>query len=691
MSPVVALRPTAAGIVRPAAAVIQPPLRPTVASPGVVVVCVANGASAEVFVCALVGDLGDSSPLASVARVPIDITEDDGHPATYDTDRVAHGLGPVAVTVCKPLAFRVFANTEKEIIHKSSVFESHDKKKKRSASLWKGVSSEHCFVKKKSFSQVVGWVPQVDGIAPLVASSISEVDLPQECVDACGGIPTGLKIVGSSSSMDDLPTSQIVAGSLSNSPISTLPSSLNAGSVLPGIVLSRPIQLNNVSDGQALLAFRAGITVDLYNSLSDWNSTHPVCNWSGVKCSTRRQRVVELNLTGMSLQGSISPFLANISFLRVLDLNNNALSGNIPPELGNLARLRNLRLSKNRLEGSVPSAFSNCRLLKTFSVFRNRLSGGSGSIPPELGMLSQLNMLRLRHNHLTGQIPASLSNCTPLQDLELHNNSLSGNIPWEFGAKLSQLQKLLLWGNRLTGRIPNSLSNCTQLNVIDLRVNKLDGTVPMEFSQLSNLERLFLGTNRLVSGSSNSLVILSALSNCSLLEQIHLGENELTGTLPPSIDLLPSKLSIFNLSYNYLDGQIPPQIANLSNLTLLDLQWNFFNGSIPSSLRRLTKLERLFLGKNSLQGNISTEIGDLPRLGLMSLYQNQLSGSIPPSLGHLQQLRVLYLHQNKLSGEIPPSLGDCRLLEVIDLSYNNLSGEIPPELAALPNLNFSIP
>ncbi|GLJ48546.1 hypothetical protein SUGI_1024150 [Cryptomeria japonica] len=500
-----------------------------------------------------------------------------------------------------------------------------------------------------------------------------------------------------------------------------------------GIVLSRPIQLSNVSDEQALLAFRAGITVDLYNSLSDWNSTHPVCNWSGVKCSTRRQRVVDLNLTGMSLQGSISPFLANISFLRVLDLNNNTLSGPIPPELGNLARLRNLRLSKNRLEGSVPSTFSNCRLLKTFSVFRNRLSGGipseiglltglqmvwltdnkltgpipsslgncsslsvlslgynrlRGTIPPELGMLSQLNTLRLHQNHLTGQIPPSLSNCTPLQNLEIHNNSLSGHIPWEFGAKLSQLQKLFLWGNRLTGRIPNSLSNCTQLKVIDLSVNQLNGTVPMEFSQLGNLERLFLGANRLVSGSSNSLLILSALSNCSLLELVHLGENELTGALPPSIDLLSSKLSIFNLSYNYLDGQIPPQIANLSNLTFLNLEGNFFNASIPSSLRRLAKLERLFLGKNSLQGNIPTEIGNIPRLGLMSLYQNQLSGSIPPSLHHLQQLRVLYLHENKLSGEIPPSLGDCRLLEVIDLSYNNLSGEIPPELAALPNLNL---
>ncbi|KAH9295539.1 hypothetical protein KI387_039127, partial [Taxus chinensis] len=487
------------------------------------------------------------------------------------------------------------------------------------------------------------------------------------------------------------------------------------------------------SDEESLLKFKSGISVDLYNSLSDWSSTHPFCNWTGVECSRRRERAVVLNLTGMSLQGSISPFLGNLSFLRVLDLNNNTFTGHIPHELGNLARLRKLRLSKNRLEGSVPSTLSHCRSLKTLSVFRNRLSGTipseiglltglemlwlsdnklsgtippsigncssltvlslgfnrlGGSIPAELGMLSQLDTLRLRHNHLTGQIPSSISNCTLLQDLQLHDNHLTGHIPSEFGASLSRLQMLLLWGNRLGGRIPSSLGNCTQLEVIDLKVNQLNGTVPMELGQIVNLKRLFLGTNKLVSGSTTGLLILSALTNCSLLEQIHLGENELTGTLPPSVDQLSSKLSIFNLTYNYLHGSIPLQISNLANLTYLNLEGNFFNGSIPPSLSKLTKLERLQLGRNRLHGSIPTEIGDLPSLGLLSLSQNQLSGPIPPSLGHLQHLRQLHMYGNKLSGEIPVTLGNCRRLEVLDLSYNNLSGNIPPEVATLSDLQL---
>lgn len=106
-----------------------------------------------------------------------------------------------------------------------------DKKKKRSASWWKGASSEHYFVKKKSFSQVVAQVPQAE---PLAAASISGVALPQECVDACDGIPNDrLKNVGSSSLVDDLPASQIDAGSLSDSSISVVPASPNASYVPP--------------------------------------------------------------------------------------------------------------------------------------------------------------------------------------------------------------------------------------------------------------------------------------------------------------------------------------------------------------------------------------------------------------------------------------------------------------------------
>ncbi|GLJ50849.1 hypothetical protein SUGI_1083180 [Cryptomeria japonica] len=129
MSPVVVLRPTDVAIqppIRPAAAVVQPPLRPTAASPSMAVVCAMNGASAEVYVHALVAPVVVPCR-PKIDHVPVDNMEDDDpmHLVPSDTDQVARGLGPKAVTVCKPLAFRVSIDTEKEIIHNSSVFESH--------------------------------------------------------------------------------------------------------------------------------------------------------------------------------------------------------------------------------------------------------------------------------------------------------------------------------------------------------------------------------------------------------------------------------------------------------------------------------------------------------------------------------------------------------------------------------------
>ncbi|GLJ54604.1 hypothetical protein SUGI_1173070 [Cryptomeria japonica] len=47
------------------------------------------------------------------------------HPAPSAADRGIRGLGPVVVSVCKPLVFKVSADTDMEIIYTSSVFEAH--------------------------------------------------------------------------------------------------------------------------------------------------------------------------------------------------------------------------------------------------------------------------------------------------------------------------------------------------------------------------------------------------------------------------------------------------------------------------------------------------------------------------------------------------------------------------------------
>eukprot|EP01018_Ginkgo_biloba_P027583 Gb_38050 [translate_table: standard] len=467
--------------------------------------------------------------------------------------------------------------------------------------------------------------------------------------------------------------------------------------------------LSNVSDQHSLLKFKAALTDDPYNSLGNWNPELTFCNWTGVTCSLGKQRVVSLNLTGKRLEGFISPHLGNLSFLTVLDLSQNALNGSIPPQLGYLLDLKVLQLRQNRLKGPIPNELGLLQDLKVLNMGRNNLTGTiphslsnistlialflqennlHGRIPVELSVLKQLSILQVRQNQLVGSIPIALSNCTALWALSLSNNQLSGQIPWEFGAKLTNLQQLYLWGNHLTGSIPLSLANCSSLTQLQIEKNKLTGIIPTELGNLLLLERLYLNSNQFVSGSSTTLSFLTALTNCSFLQELGFSSNHLTGVLPISVAHLSTKISLFSFGNNRIRGNLPQQIGNLTNLTLLELDNNLFSGNIPQAFKRLQKLERLYMRNNKLQGSIPREIGELKRLGELSLDQNMLSGQIPDSFGNLQQLRYLQLNQNQLSGNITASLGECQNLLLLDLSHNSLTGNIPPEVAGLPYLQF---
>ncbi|GLJ20668.1 hypothetical protein SUGI_0376520 [Cryptomeria japonica] len=64
---------------------------------------------------------------------------------------------------------------------------------------------------------------------------------------------------------------------------------------------------SNYSDEQALMAFKAVISLDPYIYLLDWSPNHTFCNWTGITCSSCRQCVVSLDLTGKGLLGHMSP------------------------------------------------------------------------------------------------------------------------------------------------------------------------------------------------------------------------------------------------------------------------------------------------------------------------------------------------------------------------------------------------
>ena len=144
----------------------------------------------------------------------------------------------------------------------------------------------------------------------------------------------------------------------------------------------------NFTDCEALLKFKAGITSDPKGYVQDWNEVNPFCNWTGVTCHQSLQnRVIDLEITDMRLEVSISPFLSNLSLLTKLSLQGNNFHGEIPTTLGALSQLEYLNISENKLSGALPASLHGCQSLKFLDLSVNNLSG---VIPEELGWMKKL-------------------------------------------------------------------------------------------------------------------------------------------------------------------------------------------------------------------------------------------------------------------------------------------------------------
>ncbi|KAH9551152.1 hypothetical protein CY35_09G000700 [Sphagnum magellanicum] len=372
----------------------------------------------------------------------------------------------------------------------------------------------------------------------------------------------------------------------------------------------------NLADVQALLDFRNAL-VDPSNALSSWKAENATsfCTWTGVECDIDG-RVQTLKLSNIGLQGSISPSVAQLARLEVLDLSVNDLSGPIPPVCQS-GQLKHLILTGNKLSGGLPQNLSLCTSLLRMRLGNNVLTGSIppqigqmknlsyfeadsnqlvGSIPPELSGCN-LSFLSLSSNNLTGLLPSSLGQLKFLESVTVANNQLDGNLPEELG-QIAVLQSLSLANNRFSGPIPEAFGNILQLNSLDLSDNLLNGSIPSQLGNLQELESLQLSGNRIVGG------IPSSFKNLKRLFSLDIAENLLTGFIPPELGSILSLQQVLNLSHNALMGNIPPELAQLNKLVSLDLSYNNLSGEIPPSLVTMLSLLTLDLAFNNFSGRV---------------------------------------------------------------------------------------
>nr|XP_019704778.2 probable LRR receptor-like serine/threonine-protein kinase At3g47570 [Elaeis guineensis] len=487
------------------------------------------------------------------------------------------------------------------------------------------------------------------------------------------------------------------------------------------------------ADRIALLSFRSLISDDPSGSLTSWNDSLHLCDWRGVTCGSNTRRVTALDLASLGLVGSLSPALANLTYLRRIHLPENKFHGDIPQELGCLPHLRYLNLSSNSLEGGIPASLSHCSHLQTISLDDNKLQG---VIPGNLSQCSRLQTVGLSKNMLQGYIPMSFVNLSSLTYLQLSNNSLTGAIPYFIGS-MSTLNYLDLSANNFIAGIPPPLGNLSTLAHLDLSQNNLEGGIPPSLGKLSSLTFLYLAFNSLSGVIPPALWNLSSLtlfgvghnklhgtlpsyvgdalpqlrlfylygnqfhgpipmsfSNTSILERIDLSQNKFSGIIPPSLGRLQGLLTVV-LAFNMLEAReatawsFLDALANCSNLRGLQLDSNMLGGMLPKSVANLsTTLTWLSLGDNQIYGSIPSEIKNLGNLTLLDMGPNLLTGHIPATLGMLQNLHVLDLDGNNFFGKIPMNLGNLTQLNRLYLGFNKLNGNIPTNLGNCQNLEY---
>jgi len=383
--------------------------------------------------------------------------------------------------------------------------------------------------------------------------------------------------------------------------------------------------------------------------------------------------IIQINLGSNKLVGTLPTSIGKLNKLTILNVGSNSLSGAIPSSINSLTSLTTLDVSRNNLNGLIPelSALTQLTLLdlgansfipnpipfwigtlthlNSLALWAANFTGG---LPSNFQNLKQLQILNLLRNNLNDPLPEWLGDMSALQELYLSENSWTGSIPKSIG-KLDKLTILIMqYCPNLTGTIPEEIGNLKKLKTLIISETGVQGQLPSSINNLDQLEGLFL-TNNQLSGPIPKLNQLTGLANLTLdnnefngsinfitglaaIQGITLGGNRFSGTIPSG---LPASLNYMDASNNLLTGNLPADLAMLSNLQLLILDNNQFYGSIPSSFDALDNLQHVDLSGNEFtsidpgayarasRGNLEWQLND-NRLDFSQLEPLTTNGSI---------------------------------------------------------------
>ena len=411
---------------------------------------------------------------------------------------------------------------------------------------------------------------------------------------------------------------------------------------------------------------------------------------------TQVKSLRNLRLADNSLDGVLTPQLANMEKLETLDISNNAITA-LPPNIDSNTKLRVLNVAGNQVSSLSFELLESLPLIE-IDAARNRLSGAL--FPTGVTGLLDLKTLDVANNALTSIGESRAIELPSLQSLNVMENRIS-QMPDMLG--WTELLTLVMAGNRLA-LVPESIIALKKLKSIDFSRNdirKLDERLGL----MDSLSMLRIGNNPLRERkflTMDTETIKRELRNRFLPERSSeslrddivscQASGSAAGTDTPKAWGIKSGGIVDRSSANLevIESSDLDPLVQENNAKTLILHHNFFT-QLPqttellgSSLRMLDLSSNKLTGSNYILKNLS-----LPHLRSMNLLNNAIT-SLSPLLEFLSapQLSEINVSRNRLTS-LPPLRGCFPALVSVHASQNSISELLADPVKGLQVLDVS--
>lgn len=228
--------------------------------------------------------------------------------------------------------------------------------------------------------------------------------------------------------------------------------------------------------------------------------------------------------------------------------------------------------------------------------------------------------------------------------------------------------------NNLTWPLPATIGNLSNLRYLILSYNNISGTLPTTIDQLDSVIYMWINNNNL------TWPLPTTIGGLANLRNLYLWGNNINGTIPTQIANLPL-IDYIHLDNNDIVWPLPNLTALNDTLEYLVISNNNISWPIPSWIYSMTNLRYLYLNNNPIGGTLSSSINNLTQLTHLQLSSAQMTWPLPNLT--IPTLLYAWLYTNQFNGNLPSLPSSILQFEWQD---NDFSGTLPTSWWSLTNI-----